>query len=220
MIELKGQNMRVGVIGGTGKSGKYLVSHLIQKGIDLRLVVRNPEGCHIRSPLAQIIQGDARRFESIRSLVDGCEAIISTLGQPKGEPTIFSQSARNVIRAMTESGIRRYIVTTGLNVDVSSDNKSQKTRFATDWMKQNYPETTFDKQAEYDTLMQSDINWTLVRLPLIEQTEERRPILVSLEDCPGDTIGASDLASFLADQLADKSYIRKAPFIANVAAGA
>jgi NAD(P)H-binding len=117
---------------------------------------------------------------------------------------------------MNECSIQRYIVTTGLNVDTPFDKKSPKTQSATDWMKTNYPKTTLDKQEEFNLLLDSDISWTLVRLPLIEQTDERRKILVSLEDCLGDKISATDLAYFLIEQLSDDSYARKCPFIANV----
>ena len=109
----------------------------------------------------------------------------------------------------------RYIVITGLNVDTPFDQKSPKTRFATDWMKTNYPLTTADKQLEYNLLSESNLDWTLVRLPMIEQTDDKGEIVVSLEDCPGKKISATDLAFFLIGQLSDKTYLRQAPFIAN-----
>lgn len=44
--------------------------------------------------------------------------------------------------------IKRYILTTGLNVDTAMDKKSVKTAFATEWMKKNYPQTTADKRKD------------------------------------------------------------------------
>jgi hypothetical protein len=82
-------------------------------------------------------------------------------------------------------------------------------------MKTNYPETTFDKQEEFNLLSGSNIDWTLVRLPMIELTDETKKLLINLEDCPGYKISATDLARFLIKQLSDGTYIRKAPFIAN-----
>jgi putative NADH-flavin reductase len=209
-------NIKIAVIGGTGKSGKYLVQRLLSQAFHLMILVRNPERCQIKSPLIEIIQGDARNFEAVRSLIEGCQAVISTLGQPKGEGPIFSQATAHVIRSMNEYGIKRYILITGLNVDTAFDKKSAKTAFATEWMKNNYPLTTADKQREYELLSESDIDWTLVRLPLIELTEKKSEWKASLEDCPGEKISATDLADFLIGQLFDDGYIRKAPFIANV----
>ena len=209
-------NIKIAVIGGTGKSGKYLVQQLLSQGFLLRMLVRKPETSQIKSPPIEVIQGNARDYEAVRSLIEGCHAVISTLGQPKGETPIFSQATTNVIRSMNECRIMRYIVITGLNVDTAFDKKNAKTAFATEWMKTNYPETTADKQRELEILLESNIDWTLVRLPLIELTDRKSEMKASLEDCPGDKISATDLADFLIGQLSKKEYLRKSPFIANV----
>jgi putative NADH-flavin reductase len=212
------QVIKIAVIGSTGKSGKYLVKHLISRGFHLRLLIRNPESCQIKSPLVEIIEGDVKDYTKVRTLIDGCQAVISTLGlgQTPNETSIFSQSTKNVIRSMNESKVQRYIVITGLNVNTPFDKKSPNTKSATDWMFTNYPASTTDKQIEYNILAESNINWTLVRLPMIEQTDTRSKINVCLEDCQGDKISATDLAHFLIDQLFEDTYIRKAPFIANI----
>jgi len=206
------QKIKLAILGGSGKSGKYLVKELLSQGFHLKLLLRNPENFQLKSPLIEIIKGDAQDYESVRALVNGCDAVMSTLGQPRGEA---SQATPNVIRAMSQYNINRYVVITGLNVDTPFDKKGPKTKMATEWMKSNYPKTTLDKQVEFDVLSKSDIDWTLVRLPLIEQTDEKRKVIVSLEDCPGDKISATDLACFLIDQLSNDTYARKSPFIAN-----
>ncbi len=206
--------IKIAIIGCTGKSGKYLVKELLNEGFYLKLLLRNPKDFKTESPLIKIIEGDVRNYSSVKLLLQDCDAIISTLGQPKGESPIFSQATKNVIKAMGEYGIKRYVLITGLNVDTPFDEKSTKTKFSTDWMKTNYPETTTDKQLEYSLLTESTIQWTLVRLPLIEQTAKRGELLVSLTDCPGDKISATDLANFLIRQLTDDSYLNKSPFIA------
>lgn len=209
--------IKIAVVGGTGKSGKYLVRQLIQQGFPFKILVRNPDHFHINHPLAEIIAGDITNYDSIDTLVKGCQAVISTLGLgiPASQPTIFSQSTRHIIQAMTEHRIRRYIVTTGLNVDTPWDHKAPATQQATNWMKKTFPSSTTDKQTEFDLLSKSRIDWTLVRLPLIEETDKRGVITVSLEDCPGDKISATDLANFLIAQLFNDEFTGKAPFVAS-----
>ena len=211
------QSIKIAVIGGTGKAGKYLVNQLLNQGFKIKLVIRNLDYFQLQSPLIEVIQGSVSDYNVVYQLVEDCQAVVSTLGlgQPNSETSIFSQSTKNVLRAMEACNIRRYIVITGLNVDTPFDQKRPKTKFATDWMKTNYPLTTTDKQLEYNVLVNSDLDWTLVRLPLIEQTEEKRGVLVSLEDCLGDKISATDLAIFLIEQLTDRTYVRQAPFLSN-----
>lgn len=210
------KNITIAVLGGTGKSGKYLVKQLSSQGFSFKVLLRHPEVFAQQYPSVEIVQGDARSYESVRKLVQGCDAVISTLGQPKGEPSIFSQASTHVIKAMKEGGLRRYIMITGLNVDAPYDHKSAKTKAATDWMKANYAETTNDKQKEFELLSASGLDWTMVRLPMIDQTDEKPEIRIRLEDCPGEKVSATSLAHFLIGQLEDKTYYAKAPFIGNV----
>ncbi|WP_343633704.1 NAD(P)H-binding protein [Fluviicola sp.] len=206
---------KIAVIGGTGKSGTYLVQELMRRSIPVKLLLRTSSSFETDNPLIEIVRGDARDYEAIHKLLEGCIAVISTLGQPKGERSIFSDATGNILRAMKAHGINRYLVTTGLNVNAPGDAKNEQTRMATEWMYQNFPETTKDKQAEYELLAGSNADWTMVRLPRIIQTEEHFPVKVDLKDCPGEKISAADLACFLADQLSGEEYIRKSPFLAN-----
>lgn len=212
------QNIKIAVIGGTGKSGKYLVKQLIEQGFQIKILLRNPDNFQFKNTLAETVIGNVADYESVYSLLKDCQAVISTLGMgiPASEPTIFCQASQNVIQAMNSLNINRYIVTTGLNVDTPLDKKSPKVVFATDWMKKNFSISTANKQSEYELLRVSTIDWTLVRLPLIELTDERFEINVSLEDCLGDKISAIDLAHFLISQLFDRTFVKKSPFISNV----
>ena len=211
------KDKKIAVIGGTGKSGKYLVAQLIKQGYSCKLLLRNPETFSIKNPLLEIIKGNVLNLDDIRAVIDDCDAVISALGMgTMSNPTsIFSQSTTNIIQTMTEFNLQRYIVLTGLNVDTQFDKKSPKSKFATDWMYTNYPLTTADKQMEYELLKASNLDWTLVRLPLIEQTEEKYEVVVSLEDCLGDKISATDLADFLINQLSDNQYSKQSPFVGN-----
>lgn len=206
---------KIAVIGGTGKSGQYLVKHLLEKGHSLKLLLRHPENFTLQNPLIETVKGDARDEAAIHKLIMGTDLVMSTLGQPKGEKSIFSDAAGNIIKAMDSHGISRYIVTTGLSVNTSSDQKNERVKMATEWMYQNYPETTADKQKEYELLLESNLDWTLVRLPLINLTDENFTTEANLTDCKGENISAADLAEFLASQIENSDYIRKSPFLYN-----
>ncbi|RDC66220.1 NAD(P)-dependent oxidoreductase [Adhaeribacter pallidiroseus] len=210
-------NLKIAVLGGTGKAGQYLVHQLLAKSIPFKILVRNPEKFKKIDPLIQVVYGNAQDYTSISALLEGCQAVISTLGlgQPASKPTLFSQATTHILQAMQAHAISRYIAITGLNVNTPSDKKSPKTQAATGWMYTHYPISTQDKQTEYEILAASKTDWTLVRLPLIEQTDERRKIQVSLEDCPDDKISATDLACFLIEQLDSDEFVKQAPFIAN-----
>lgn len=208
--------IKVAVLGGGGRTGKYVVDQLLNKGFSVKLLLRNPENLQTTNPLIELIKGDAIDAESIQSLLEGCQAVISTIGQRQGEPLVASVATINILNAMNEFGIQRYVLLAGLNIDTPFDEKGKKTILATEWMKANFPVIQEDRQKTYNLLVESKVNWTLVRVPFIEFTDASTEVAVSLEDCLGDKINANDIASFMVNQIFDDEYIKKSPFITNL----
>ncbi|MCF2501714.1 NAD(P)-dependent oxidoreductase [Dyadobacter chenhuakuii] len=214
------QIKKIAIIGGGGRTGQYIVNQLLEKGFYIRLLLRHPESFPLSNPHIEIIEGDVLDAEVVTSLVEDCEAVISTVGQRKGEPLVASVATENILRAIENqpsvSTSIRYILLAGLNIDTPFDRKSPDTQKATDWMKMTFPEIHADRQKSYLILQSSQVKWTLVRVPFIEFSEERSALKVSLEDCLGSKISAADIAGFMFVQLTDDTYIRKAPFIAGI----
>lgn len=102
-------SIKIAVIGGTGKSGKYLVQELVKQGYNFKTLVRNPDNLKIESPLVEVVHGNVDDYETVKSLLNGCGSVISTLGMgiPYSPPTIFSTATLNIIRAMDELDIKR-----------------------------------------------------------------------------------------------------------------
>lgn len=207
---------KIAVIGGTGKSGHYLVQELLKNGYAMKLLLRTPENFTFESPFIEIIKGDARYFDAVDRLMTGCSAVISKIGQPAGEKSIFTDATKNIIQSMNFHGIKRYITIAGLNVDTPSDHKNHKVKTATEWMYRNYPKTTQDRQDEYEMLVNSNVDWTLVRLPLIISTSEHFKTEANLIDCKGEKISAADLSEFLVSQIDDRTFMKQSPFLYNV----
>lgn len=209
------QNKKIAVLGGGGRTGKYLITQLIEKGYSIKVLLRNPETFQIESPLIQIIQGDATDSKVVRSLIDGCQGVMSTIGQRQGEPLVAEQATKNVLDAMLHFGVTRYILVAGINIDTPFDNKGPETIVATEWMKANFPIIQEDRQKAYTLLVQSDMKWTLVRVPFIDFNSGTGDVTVSLDDCLGNKIDAGNIAAFLIKQLSEDTYFNKAPFICN-----
>jgi putative NADH-flavin reductase len=94
------QNLKIAVFGGGGRTGKYLLTQLIENGYRIKVLLRNPESFQMNSPLIEIVQGDAIDFAVVSSLIDGCQAVISTIGQRPGEPLVAEHVTKNILEAM------------------------------------------------------------------------------------------------------------------------
>lgn len=207
---------KIAVLGASGRTGNYLVHQLLKEGFYLKILLRNPENFAIKNPKIDIVKGNALNLDDIRELLKDCSAVISTLGQRKNEPLTAYTATKNVLEAMEEFSIKRYILLAGLNVDTPTDKKSEKTISATDYMKSNFPEIQQDRQTSYKALLDSNSEWTLIRVPFIEFNADSNEIKVNLEDCPGEIISAIDITYFIVNILKESSFIRQAPFIASI----
>jgi putative NADH-flavin reductase len=209
------QKTTIAILGGGGRTGKFLVAKLIDQGYQLKVLLRSPENFEFHHPSVAIIKGDALDPTSIHALVKNSQAVISTIGQRKNEPLVAHTTTLNILQAMTYYKIRRYILVAGINIDTPYDKKSAQTLAATEWMKANFPLIQEDRQKAYGALLESDLDWTLVRVPMIEFTGDEGNLSVSVEDCLGTRITAGEIADFLVQQLPDRRFFRQAPFIAN-----
>lgn len=206
----------IAVLGGGGRTGNFVVQTLLREGYSLKLLVRNPESLSIKNEQIEVIQGDALEPDAIKYLVKDCRAVVSTIGQRQGEPLVASLATRHILEAMKIANVNRYVLVAGLNVDVPTDRKGPATLMATQWMKEKFPTIQEDRQKTYALLVDSNVHWTLVRVPFIEFQEATGKITVSLEDCLGTKITAGDIAQFVADQLRDDKFHYQAPFVANL----
>lgn len=205
----------IAIIGGTGKAGKFLAETAIKKGYKVRMLVRNPEKVLVTNKNIELIKGDAQSSESILSLLEGCEAVVNTFGQPNKETPLYSEVTKLIIAAMSKMGIKRYIGVTGGSLDIYGDKKSLANRFGALIFRMMYAEMIKDKKKELALLQESGIDWTLIRLPFVFENNSGKAIKESLYDMPGLTITNRDIADFLIDEISASKYVHQTPFIAN-----
>ncbi|MNI74315.1 hypothetical protein D3C81_1611290 [compost metagenome] len=116
---------------------------------------------------------------------------------------------------MNEFEISRYIGVTGASLNIEGDNKKLINRIGAKIFEIFFSKMMIDKKKELNILINSDIEWTLVRLPFVIEGSETGRIKENLTDMEGTRISNADIAKFLITQISDKKYIRKSPFISN-----
>lgn len=203
----------IAVLGGAGRTGHFLLTHLLAAGYHIRALVRHPEQFHFTHASLEVIQGDALDANAIAQLLTGCSAVLSTIGQRQGEPMVASQLMKLLPAAMHVAGINRYIALAGVNVTALGDQKGLAAQQATAWMQTNFPEIHADRQISFDLLQASALSWTMVRVPFIYFEEGDGQLLVQLHDCPAQQVMAGDIARFMVKTLQENSYLRQAPFV-------
>jgi putative NADH-flavin reductase len=209
------EHLKIAIVGGNGKVGKHIAKIALESGFQVRQLVRNPtKGSYDHSKI-EIVKGDARNIKSIQAFLEGCHIVINTLGQPIKEEPIYSTVTSSIITTMNELGIRRYIGVTGASLDVHGDKKSMVNTIGAKIFKFLFSKMIMDKEKELEILKNSDLDWTLVRLPFVVEGPQTGYIKENTKDVPGTKIMNTDIAHFLIQQIHDNKYLLKTPFIAN-----
>ncbi len=111
--------MKVLVTGATGKVGYAIASALLERGDDVRALVRDPERAASTIPAGvELISGDVTEPESLPAAVEGRELVFNAMGLPEQwvrDKGIFERvnaiGSRDLARAAREAGVPRFVHT-------------------------------------------------------------------------------------------------------------
>jgi len=108
--------MRVGLFGGTGFVGSYLVDELLARGHRPRLLVRPGSAARVGRG-CETVSGSVEDDEAVRGTVEGCEAVAFNIGILREFPdqgvTFEALQHRAAVRAMEAAGaagVRRFLL--------------------------------------------------------------------------------------------------------------
>ncbi|MGC7948802.1 SDR family oxidoreductase [Bacillus sp. II_CA] len=206
---------KIAILGANGKAGKILVNEALEKGYQVKILTRNSTNTEKINENIETIIGDARNFSTIQDLLQGCSAVINAVGQPKNESYIFSTVTKHILEAMKESKIKRYILISGGSLNVTGDQKGIVNKIGATLFKLFLPKMMQDKYKELQIIQNSEVDWTIVRLPFVIEGNGIGRINESLVDMPGIKIQNSDIAPFVIKQINSDRYVGKCPFISN-----
>lgn len=111
--------MKVLVTGATGKVGHAIASALLERGDDVRALVRDPERAASTIPAGvELISGDVTEPESLPAAAEGRELVFNAMGLPEQwvrDEGIFERvnaiGSRDLARAAREAGVPRFVHT-------------------------------------------------------------------------------------------------------------
>ncbi len=111
--------MRALVTGATGKVGHAIASALLDRGDQVRALVRDPRRAASVLPAGiEPIRGDVTDPESLAAAAEGCELVFNSMGMPEQwvrDEAIFDQvnavGSAHVAGAAKRAGVRRFVHT-------------------------------------------------------------------------------------------------------------
>ena len=206
--------MRISVLGATGRTGQLLVAELLRRGHELTVLARSPEKLGARLAAVRVVPGASTEADALATLLEGAEAVVSALGPTSRHSTVMSDTARVLVPAMQQRGIRRYVGVSGTGVDMEGDRKGRKDRMISSMIRRVGGPMATDKALEHRILAASDLEWTLARPPrLVDGPATGRVAHDARTPGRSNSIRRADLAMFLADIAEQGLYVRQSPFV-------
>lgn len=123
----------VTVFGGSGFIGRYVCEQLLEQGVRVRLASRTPRTAHYIQPLGQvgqwgIVPADVTRPETLRSAVEGADAVVNLVGSFTNMAKVHAQGARNVAEFAREAGAKALVHVSAMSSDAESDAGYSRTK--------------------------------------------------------------------------------------------
>ena len=205
--------MRIVIFGANGVTGRLLTRRVLDAGHSAVAVTRRPDDFPITDPRMTIAGADVRR-DGLAGIVDGADAVLSTLGVPFTRQPIdtYSAGTRNVVNAMRETGVNRLVVvsSTGAYPALGRRHAPLLLRLFEPIITRTIGKTVYDDIRRMEALVRdSGLDWTIVRPSGLFDLPEATDYVAGETDPVGAFTARIDLADYLVKLAHDGTTRRK-----------
>lgn len=213
--------MNLTVFGATGTIGSLTVTELLERGHTVTAYARTPA----KVPAAwrdrvRLVLGELSDQAAIDSAIAEADAVVSALGpsldrRASGTPLVAGTA--NILAAMNRHGVTRYVGHATPSVLDPYEEPTVATRLISFLARTFLPRAHDEILGMTESVMGSDLDWTIVRFIAPRNAAKQNRVRVGFfgTDRLGFAVSRSDIAAFTADQVADRTYVRRAPAISN-----
>jgi putative NADH-flavin reductase len=177
--------------------------------------VRSSEKLGIEHGNLTVFQGDVMDAESVERAIADQDAVLSALG-PTRPPVsdMMVNAATNIVAAMDKHGVRRIVSTTGGGVRDPQDQPKFFDHIMKGLLTLMAGSVLRDSEANVNVIRASDLDWTIVRFPRLEDGEHTGVYRVGyVGRDSGSKLSRGDGADFVLKELGNGEYIHKMPMV-------
>jgi putative NADH-flavin reductase len=213
--------MNVVIFGATGFSGKAILKETLSQHHHVTVLVRNKSDILIPDKNLNIVEGNVLDRNKVAEVLKKSDAVIQCLGvggKGNGKLTTFiSDATKIIVEEMEKQQIKRLIAMSNVGAgDSISFQPWIFTKIILPYFMKWLKVIIDDKNRMEPIIMNSELDWTIVRCPNIVDKTPKGNIHATL-DGKGLKLSVTlgDMAEFTIDQLMDSAYSRQAPSISN-----
>lgn len=215
--------MKVLILGATGRTGKLLLHQALERGLEVRAIVRDKTKVNATSEQLELIEGDVFDGALLNEALMGCEAVLSCLNisrtsdfpwAPLRTPEDFlSRMMEALVAAMDRQGVQRVIITSAWGVGDSRVEIPWWFRWVIDHS--NVGKAYAQHELQERLLRESKMDYTCVRPVGLTNANKLKTLVVSKAKSPkpGLLISRRHTAKFMLDSLEEGTYVKDLPVI-------
>ena len=210
----------IALFGATGPTGRHIIEEALKQGYNLSVYTRDAKKLASFAGRVEIVVGNLQDQRAIAKCIQGADAVISALGpnsvKVQGDKPVM-HGLTHIIAAMNHAGVRRLIQISTAAYRDPKDGFASKTHGLALLFKVIARKGYEDIKATGELIANSDLDWTLVRIPNLKDGPADGRVDVGWygKTKLGTKLSRGNLAKFLVDQVTDKKLVRAAPGIAN-----
>lgn len=214
--------MKIAIFGANGPTGRILTAQALDAGHAVTAVTRRPQDFPLEARGLDVVGADVYNFEEVDAVVEGKEAVLSTLGVPYSRQpiTVYSAGTGNIIRAMGSHGVRRLVCVSSSATDTTAGPHGG---FFFNKMLQPLVTKLLGRTLYEDmwrmekAVAASGLDWTIMRPSGLFETESVTDYKMAVDYINGIFTSRTDLADSMLRQLTSDEFVRQTVAVATFA---
>lgn len=207
-------DMKIAVFGGAGLTGSATIDLAVQRGHQIRALVRETTPAPRPRENVDIVRGDALDPRAVEDTILGADVVVSSLGGFRG-PESMAAGTENIIATMRRSGPQRLVVLQGFHIDFPGDPHNLGKKFVKAYLALRC-RPILEHSARLGRMLQQtdDVAWTLVRVPpILDKPATGRAQFGRFALGPMSSVTVGDAATAVLDLAGTTEWLHDAPML-------
>jgi len=207
--------MKIVIFGATGTVGRLLIKGALAQNHSVTAFARRPEALNMTDQNLAVFKGDVLDRAAVREAIKGQDSVICALGMPiLNADQLRARGTSNIVAAMEAEGVKRIICLSSFGVGDSWAELPARYKYliAPILMRRLFA----DHGAQEKHLQASMLDWVLVRPGGFTKDRAGVEVLHGVRAAGRSlkaAISPQSVSKFILNQLADNTYLHKAPFL-------
>lgn len=177
----------------------------------MTVLARSADRVSVRNDALQVVEGTLDDETSLLEAVSGADVVISAIGPDRNHAAqveLLRRGMQRTIRAMRTAGVTRIVNLSGAGIRAPGERKPLADRIASRIVRVIARHVVAAKQAEYDALAASGLEWVAVRPAIVTDGPLTGDYIAGPNALrPGARISRADVAHLMLAEAMEPSHI-------------